>query len=83
MGTELGIASVFCTIEYSMFCVISLTPYRMSMEMHAVHSNLDASKGDYVVVSYMYEAVKESNCILVFYLVYQYNLTSFLSKWCY
>jgi hypothetical protein len=36
----------------------------MSMEMHAVHSNMDPSKKDYVVVSYMYEAVKESSSII-------------------
>jgi hypothetical protein len=30
--------------------------YRMSMELHAVHSNVDTTVGDYVVVSYFYEA---------------------------
>ena len=39
-------------------CLKSLLKLRLSMELHAVHSNRDPSKGDYVVVSYMYEAVK-------------------------
>jgi hypothetical protein len=35
-----------------------LVMYRMSMELHAVHSNVDKRVGDYVVVSYFYEAAK-------------------------